>query len=69
MPADSSPSYIYRRTYDRGLWHFCSNCPEWPTQEFVEESGMPATGLYCPKCLASEQAGECQVAYAQASKP
>ena len=61
MPADPSASYTYRRTYNRGLWHFCSNCPEWPTEEFVEETATPSTGLYCPKCLKSEQSGTCHI--------
>ena len=69
MPADPSATYTYRRTYNRGLWHFCSNCPELPTEEFVEERAMPSTGLYCPQCLSSEQAGKCHAVHADPSEP
>ncbi len=68
MPADPSASYTYRRTYDRSLWHFYSNCPDWPTDEFVEETATPSTGLYCPKCLSSERAGTCHIVQAGAAE-
>ena len=39
----------YRRTRDGDTWHFCSNCSNWPTTDFVEQRLPPSTG----KCATS----------------
>jgi hypothetical protein len=37
----------YRRRRNRDTWHFCSNCSNWPTTDYVERDSKPATGEPC----------------------
>src|SRR6266513_1064682 len=41
---------VYRRTRDGDTWHFCSNCSNWPTTDFVEQRLPPSTGEMCNEC-------------------
>lgn len=53
----------YRRHKGRDTWHWCTNCPDWPTSNYdeVTKTGRerPAGGELDNKCLAREKAGDC----------
>jgi len=51
----------YRRSKGSDVWHWCINCSQWPTSNFIEvtRSGRPAGGELDNECLAKETAGEC----------
>lgn len=53
---------IYRRKKDSDTWHWCKNCSNWPTSEYVEVtvSGRPTSGELDNECLAKEKAGNCR---------
>jgi len=37
----------YRRKRGRDAWHFCSNCSNLPTSDYVERDSKPARGELC----------------------
>jgi hypothetical protein len=44
-------SMVFRRTADSNVWHFCTNCPEWPqVGDYVEISHIPVAGQMCQDC-------------------
>lgn len=49
----------YRRRKDKDTWHFCKNCSNWPTTNYVEQSTKPTTGELCNECRAKEANGTC----------
>jgi hypothetical protein len=52
---------IWRRKKGNDTWHFCKNCPHWPTKgEYEEEHRLPLTGQMCKECRAKKDKGECQ---------
>jgi hypothetical protein len=34
----------YRRRNGSDTWHFCRNCSNWPTSNYVEQQSRPTTG-------------------------
>lgn len=42
--------YRKRRGYD--AWHWCRNCSGWPTSDYDEQQGKPASGELCNECKA-----------------
>lgn len=43
----------YRKRRNSSVWHFCSNCPGWPTLNFTEmqsPKNSPTDGL-CRRCI------------------
>ena len=52
-------SGMYRRKKTSDTWHWCTNCSEWPTSDYVEQSEKPTTGELDNQCKAKEQAGNC----------
>jgi hypothetical protein len=51
---------VYRRKRTSDTWHWCKNCTEWPTTDFVEHNGKPTSGELCDQCLGKERAGNCR---------
>jgi hypothetical protein len=51
---------VYRRRRDSDTWHFCSNCSNWPTSGYVEQTSKPTTGELDNECLAKKNAGTCK---------
>ena len=52
----------YRRRRGRDIWHWCKNCSNYPTEDYVEETvstGRPSSGELDNECLAKEKAGTC----------
>jgi CheY-like chemotaxis protein len=52
-------STIYRSETGSQIWHFCSNCSEWPTDDYDEQRVPPTTGQLCNECRAKWQASDC----------
>lgn len=50
---------MYRRRKDRDTWHWCRNCSNWPTTDYVEQYSKPTSGELCNECKAKESAGTC----------
>lgn len=49
----------YRKRDGKDVWHWCSNCTNWPTSDYDEKSTKPSSGELCNQCLAKDKAGDC----------
>ncbi|MCG8509992.1 MAG: hypothetical protein MI741_12265 [Rhodospirillales bacterium] len=47
----------YRRCKEKDIWHFCENCPNWPTADYEEWLGGYAFGPLCEDCKELARAG------------
>ena len=57
---------FYRKKHNTDLWHFCSNCKNWPVVDFDKhEQGAPSLDEFCPECVESHRQGTCE----QPSRP
>ena len=45
----------YRRSVTGDTWHFCSNCSQWPSDEFLTLQNLPQTARICNECLVNKQ--------------
>lgn len=50
----------YRRKKSKDTWHFCSNCSNWPTSDYEEQSTKPTTGEFCNECQSKRDNGNCR---------
>jgi hypothetical protein len=54
----------YRKKRNSDTWHWCKNCEDYPTTDYVEEwhSGTerPKSGELDNECLAKERRGDCR---------
>jgi hypothetical protein len=48
----------YRRKKDRDTWHWCRNCSNWPTSDYVEQTNKPS-GEQCNECKGKDKDGNC----------
>ena len=48
----------YRRRRDKDTWHFCSNCSNWPTSDYVTSNSKPS-GELCNECKAKKANNNC----------
>ena len=39
-------------------WHHCSNCSQWPTEDFLSSTDLPAPAQLCNECVVKSQHGE-----------
>lgn len=44
-------------------WHFCTNCSNWPTSNYIERTTRPTTGELCNQCRSKERRGVCTPKY------
>ena len=50
----------YRKKHKTDLWHFCSNCTNWPVTDFDKhDHGAPPLGESCPECVEKLRQGSC----------
>lgn len=49
----------YRRKQNNDRWHFCTNCSNWPTKNYIESTSRPTYGELCDKCKDKENNGNC----------
>lgn len=53
-------TYRRKRGSD-GAWHLCSNCSNWPTNDYEERSTPPANSRdRCTECVAKKNSGDCR---------
>jgi len=53
----------YRRETRGSVWHWCRNCPEWPSQDFQQREDKPVTWTgqtLCDQCDGRALACTCQ---------
>lgn len=50
----------YRRRRDSDTWHWCRNCSNWPTSNYVEQATKPASGEFDNECRAKEGSRNCR---------
>jgi hypothetical protein len=50
---------VYRRKKDSDTWHFCRNCSNWPTSDYIESASKPTYGELCNECRSKESQGNC----------
>ena len=47
----------YRRKKDSDTWHWCTNCSNWPSSDYIETDKKPTYGELDNECKAKEEAG------------
>lgn len=51
---------VYRKRHGKDAWHFCKNCSNWPTSDYVERSSKPTNDELCNQCKAKQKEGNCK---------
>lgn len=51
---------VYRKSKHSDTWHFCKNCSNWPTVNYVEQSAKPTTGELCNQCKRKRSQKNCK---------
>lgn len=51
---------IYRRAYKGETWHWCTNCSEWPENDYTIRHYLPQRDKPCPACQKLDDAGKCE---------
>ena len=51
---------IYRRRRGSDTWHWCTNCSNWPTEDFEKRNTKPISGELCIQCRAKKKEGICR---------
>jgi hypothetical protein len=49
----------YRRQITAATWHSCSNCSQWPTENYLTLTEEPRTHQMCNECLCKENQNNC----------
>jgi len=57
---DKEDDMAYRRRRDKDTWHWCTNCSNWPTNNYEEQASKPTSGELCNECRGKESAGTCR---------
>jgi hypothetical protein len=53
------PPAEYRMKPSGETWHFCVNCTQWPTEDFIAVREFPTgSGQICNECIVKDQHGE-----------
>ena len=52
---------LYRRGNQAPSWHFCQNCPGWPTADYEEQTIEPRREALCPECVRKTTELTCEV--------
>lgn len=50
----------YRRKKNSDTWHYCSNCSNWPTSDYVEQQSKPTPGEFCNECRGKQNTNNCK---------
>lgn len=49
----------WRRRTGNDVWHFCSNCSNWPTTGYESATSKPSSGEQCNECKSKKANGTC----------
>lgn len=50
----------YRRKKDSDTWHWCRNCSNWPSSDYVSRNSKPTTGELDNECQAKTKNNTCK---------
>jgi hypothetical protein len=50
----------WRRRKNHDTWHFCTNCSNWPKEDYDVSFHKPTYGELCDECKAKDKAGNCK---------
>ncbi len=50
----------YRKRKGNDRWHFCKNCSNWPTTDYVSTTSKPTNGELCDECKGKENNSNCK---------
>ncbi len=48
----------YRKTKTGDTWHICSDCSQWPMDDYVSTQDAPDNSTICNECIVKKQLGE-----------
>ena len=48
----------YRKTRTGDTWHVCSDCSQWPIDDYVSTQDPPDNSTICNECIVKKQLGE-----------
>jgi len=48
----------YRKTRTGDTWHLCSDCSQWPMDDYVSTQDAPDNSTICNECIVKKQLGE-----------
>jgi hypothetical protein len=48
----------YRKTKTGDTWHLCSDCSQWPMDDYVSTENAPDNSTICNECIVKKQLGE-----------
>jgi hypothetical protein len=51
---------IYRRKRHSDVWHFCSNCRNWPKSNYESTKEKPKARELCEQCKAKRFNNNCK---------
>jgi hypothetical protein len=51
----------YRRKKENDRWHWCRDCSNWPTLDYVSKNTKPTSGELCNECKAKNREGICRL--------
>lgn len=49
----------FRRKKGSKIWHFCTNCSNWPEEKFDSQYDQPTDGEFCSECISKKQKSRC----------
>ena len=49
----------YRRRKGTDVWHWCSNCSNWPTSHYDVRRDEPDSGKFCDECRSKDDNDDC----------
>jgi hypothetical protein len=50
----------YRRKKGSDVWHWCTNCRDWPTSNYDSTTTKPTSGELDNECRAKENNNDCR---------
>lgn len=50
----------YRKRSGTDTWHFCANCSNWPTSDYVRSPKKPNSGELCNECRSKRKNLNCR---------
>ena len=56
MPANGP---YRRRRGGSDTWHYCTNCQNWPTSNYDQQTTKPTSGEFCNECQAKRDNRNC----------
>lgn len=59
----------FRQSKDSDLWHFCTNCSEWPTHDYISSETRPVSGKIDFECCAKADYAECRESIWGSARP